>query len=158
MGYDLRARIDSKAVNDMAQTACCGEQSIRVARERGHRVEPLRGLVIEAMMPSVFRVIAGFKIPPQESRVCRDDLVQGGMLGLVESVDSFEPARGYKLETFAWYKIRRRAQAVVQQDHWVVMRPPHRLIEAYMCGRLDPEQWADYRDRAFGVEVDDELA
>jgi len=158
MGYNLKARIDSDAVNALAQQACCGESSIRVAREMGHSVEPLRGLVVEAMMPAVYRVIAGFKTPPGHSRVEHEDVVQGGMLGLVESVDSFEPSRGYKLETFAWYKIRRRAQSVIQHDHWVVMRPPHRLIEAYMCGRMTTDEWNDYRDKAFGVEGEDELA
>lgn len=154
MGYDLTQRIDSKAVNELAVQACCGEATIRSAREKGHRVDPMRGMVIEAMMPAVFRVIAGFKMAPHDSRVCREDIVQGGMLGLVESVDAFEPARGYKIETFAWYKIRRRAQAVIQSDHWVVMRPPHRLIEAYMCGKLSVAEWNEYRDRAFGAEVD----
>lgn len=36
----------------------------------------------------------------------RQDLIQEGMLALINSVDRFEPARGLKFSTFAWYRIR----------------------------------------------------
>ncbi|MCX7829367.1 MAG: sigma-70 family RNA polymerase sigma factor, partial [Thermanaerothrix sp.] len=36
------------------------------------------------------------------------DLVQEGMVGLIEAVDNFDPLRGLKFSTYAYYRIRGR--------------------------------------------------
>jgi RNA polymerase sigma factor FliA len=38
--------------------------------------------------------------------VDRDDLVSSGILGLVKAVETFEPERGFKFETYAGHKVR----------------------------------------------------
>jgi len=38
--------------------------------------------------------------------VDRDDLISSGILGLVKAVETFEPERGFKFETYAGHKIR----------------------------------------------------
>ena len=38
--------------------------------------------------------------------VDRDDLISSGILGLVKAVETFEPERGFKVETYAGHKIR----------------------------------------------------
>jgi RNA polymerase sigma factor for flagellar operon FliA len=40
------------------------------------------------------------------SSVDRDDLVSSGILGLVKAVETFEPERGFKFETYAGHKVR----------------------------------------------------
>jgi RNA polymerase sigma factor for flagellar operon FliA len=38
--------------------------------------------------------------------VDRDDLISAGILGLVKAVETFEPQRGFKFETYSGHKIR----------------------------------------------------
>lgn len=157
MGYDLRKTIDSDAVNALAKECCAGHKSIRVARENGANVMEMRGRIIEMLMPSAYRVVASFRRLPRASRVQYDDMIQSAMQGMIEGVDSFEPDRGNKIQTHIWYQIRYRVMRGALSDHWVVMRPPQRLIEKFMCGNLEADEYKQYVEKAFGAEHVDEV-
>ncbi len=53
------------------------------------------------------------------SSVDRDDLVSAGILGLVKAVETFEPERGFKFETFAGHKIRGAILDELRALDWV---------------------------------------
>ena len=40
------------------------------------------------------------------SSVDRNDIVSSGIMGLIKAVETFEPERGFKFETYAGHKIR----------------------------------------------------
>ncbi|MBD3420605.1 MAG: sigma-70 family RNA polymerase sigma factor, partial [Chitinivibrionales bacterium] len=51
--------------------------------------------------------------------VDRDDLIGSGILGLVKAVETFEPERGFKFETFAGHKIRGAILDELRALDWV---------------------------------------
>ena len=61
--------------------------------------------LIEAYQPLVFKIVMGLR-PPTSITM---DLIQEGAVGLIESVERFDPDRGVRFSTFASYRIRGRA-------------------------------------------------
>jgi RNA polymerase sigma factor for flagellar operon FliA len=55
-------------------------------------------------------------LPPS---VDRDDLYSAGILGLIKAVDTFEPERGFKFETYASHKIRGAVLDELRALDWV---------------------------------------
>ena len=53
------------------------------------------------------------------SSVERDDLISAGILGLVKAVETFEPERGFKFETYAGHKIRGAILDELRAMDWV---------------------------------------
>jgi RNA polymerase sigma factor for flagellar operon FliA len=51
--------------------------------------------------------------------VDRNDLVSAGVLGLIKAVETFEPERGFKFETFAGHKIRGAILDELRALDWV---------------------------------------
>ncbi len=64
--------------------------------------EESRAKIIESYQPLVFKILSKIGHPPELTL----DLLQEGMVGLIEAVDRFEPRRGWKFYTFAYYRIR----------------------------------------------------
>jgi len=63
-----------------------------------------RQRLIEAYQPLVFKVVMQLR-PPEPLLM---DLIQEGAVGLIESVERFDPDRGVRFSTFASYRIRGR--------------------------------------------------
>lgn len=61
-----------------------------------------RARLIEAYQPLVFKVVMGLGLPPAHLL----DMVQEGTVGLIDAVERFEPARGFRFSTYAAYRIR----------------------------------------------------
>jgi RNA polymerase sporulation-specific sigma factor len=74
----------------------------RAYRHGGDGASRLR--LIEAYQPLVFKVVMGLR-PPEPLLM---DLIQEGAVGLIESVERFDPDRGVRFSTFASYRIRGR--------------------------------------------------
>ncbi|MDR7554033.1 MAG: sigma-70 family RNA polymerase sigma factor [Armatimonadota bacterium] len=72
-------------------------------RRRGERAARQR--LIEAYQPLVFKIV--MRLRPPEPLVM--DLIQEGLVGLIEAVERFDPERGVRFPTFAAYRIRGRA-------------------------------------------------
>ena len=63
-----------------------------------------------------------------------DDLVQVGMIGLLEAIERFDPARGVKFKTFAEFRIRGAMLDELRARDWIprsVREAGSRLEEAY---------------------------
>jgi len=71
-------------------------------RHGGDRASRQR--LIEAYQPLVFKVVTQLR-PPEPYLM---DLIQEGAVGLIESVERFDPDRGVRFSTFASYRIRGR--------------------------------------------------
>ena len=55
----------------------------------------------------------------QGSGLDREDLRQEAVLGLIEGVDRFDPARGWRLSTYAFWWIRRRVREAALARHMI---------------------------------------
>ncbi len=77
----------------------------------------------------------------------QEDLVSYGIIGLMEAIDRFDPARGVKFESFASQRIRGAVLDALRQAHWA----PRSLIErlrrvSKVYRRLQQEQGGEVTD------------
>ena len=98
---------------------------VEVLERRGRRamkrmVTANLRLVVSACRPHQQRV--------QHQGLDPIDLVQAGNLGLIRAVERFDPTRGYRFSTYAYWWIR---QAVVRhiQDHGSAIRIPPQVMD-----------------------------
>src|SRR5512132_2784353 len=104
------------------------------------RVTSDRDALIEAHLPQV-KFIAerlASKLPPS---VDRDDLYGAGVLGLLDAVDKFDPARGVMFKTYAEMRVRGALLDSLRMLDWAPrsMRRRAREVEA-VYARLEQEK------------------
>lgn len=64
-----------------------------------------KGRIIEEALPLIYSIVAKIKHP--NSPLCeKDDLVNIGATGLLQSLDNFDTTKDVKFNTFAYYRIR----------------------------------------------------
>lgn len=90
-----------------------------------------RDALVEAHLPQV-KFIAerlASKLPPS---VDRDDLIGAGLLGLLDAVDKFDPARGVQFKTYAEMRVRGAMLDSLRSLDWAPrsMRQRAREVEA----------------------------
>jgi RNA polymerase sporulation-specific sigma factor len=99
-----------------------------------------REQIILAHRPLVFWLAKKFRVPYGTY----PDLIQEGMLGLIGAVDNFDPARGNKFATYAYYKVRGRMMNFLQRSE---ARAPRPVEDEYLERRdsfdadLDRMEW-----------------
>jgi len=96
------------------------------------------------------RVAAG--LPPN---IEQSDLVSNGMFGLIDAIEKFEPARGFKFETYAISRIKGAILDELRSIDWVPrsVRLKARAIEqAY--AKLEAELHRPPSDAELGAELD----
>ena len=54
-----------------------------------------------------------------------EDIIQAGMVGLIEAIDRFDPGYGNELTTYAVHRIRAAMRAHRDSDSWSVHAPRH---------------------------------
>lgn len=83
-----------------------------------NRTLEIREKLIENYLPLV-KLVAGRIAVSLPQHVDKDDLISNGFLGLMESIQRFDPDRGVKFETYAVVRIRGAILDSLRAQDWV---------------------------------------
>jgi RNA polymerase sigma factor FliA len=106
----------------------------------------LKRELVMAYLPLVRYVVSKLGVPSShaDSLVKENDLVQFGVLGLLEAIERYEPGRGVKFETYAIPRIRGMVQDELRKLDWVPrsVRKKARLVDRIVqqVGNTDGEE------------------
>ncbi len=93
----------------------------------------LKRELVMAYLPLVRYVVSKLGVPSSRtnSLVKENDLVQFGVLGLLEAIERYQPGRGVKFETYAIPRIRGMVQDELRKLDWVPrsVRRKARLVD-----------------------------
>lgn len=64
-----------------------------------------------------------------------EDLVQEGILGLINAASKYDPEKGNRFSTYAWTSIKRRIYRAIQLNQNLIYWPPGRLKELIPANR-----------------------
>ena len=85
---------------------------------REHPTPTLRSQLIEQYAPLAKYVVDRLNLQPSGG-VSYDDLISQAIVGLIEAIDRYDPARGVKFNTFAYYRIRGAVMDMLRELDWV---------------------------------------
>lgn len=110
--------------------------------------------VVEQYAPLVKRIAHHMRarLPPS---VQLDDLLQSGMIGLLEASSKFDGSKGAKFETFAGIRIRGAMIDEIRRGDWVPrsVHRNHRRV-AQVIDELEQELGRDARDTEIAEKLD----
>ncbi len=118
-----------KGCDEMSRNAGCGidqrQDDSQLWRECAAGNEEAREELILANRPMVYWLAKKLKVPYSTYQ----DLIQEGMIALINAVDAFDAGRNIRFSTFAYYKIRGRMINFLQR---VEARAPISMDEALL--------------------------
>ncbi len=83
-----------------------------------------------------------------------DDLLSQAMVGLIDAIDRFDPARGIKFETYAYYRIRGAVMDMLRDLDWLprsIRRREGELADAF--ARLEDQHRRSPTDEEVAYEL-----
>lgn len=115
---------------------------------------------LERMVTANLRLVVSVVIRHQQAHRLGQlepiDLIQAGNLGLIRAVERFDPARGYRFSTFAFWWIRQAVSRLMQEQAGTV-RIPHALqllSRRYQELRLQSGQSQALADLAAALHIE----
>lgn len=129
IGEELKIRAGGV---EPSREAWAAEAKVTTAqlRQQLRRAERAQERMVTAnlrLVVSVARKYAHFQLE-------MEDLIQEGTLGLIKAVDRFDPARGYRFSTYAYWWIRQAVSRHIQ-EHGALIRVPYPL--ANLAAKLE---------------------
>lgn len=76
-----------------------------------------------------------------------EDIVQEGILGLINAASKFDPKRGLRFSTYAWTSIKRKILRAIQLNQNLIRWPCHRYSELVSANRSDDQPHLDLGER-----------
>ncbi|MDR7375833.1 RNA polymerase nonessential primary-like sigma factor [Rhodoferax ferrireducens] len=112
----------------------------------------------QAMIEHNLRLVVSIAKTYLGRGVPMSDLIEEGNLGLMHSIDKFEPERGFRFSTYATWWIRQSVERAVMQQGRVIRLPVHvvRELQQVLRARRTLEHDSAFAElRPDGVRVDD---
>jgi len=82
------------------------------------RSADVRRTLIESYAPLARYVVDRMNLRPGAA-LEYDDLLSQAVVGLIDAVDRFDPTRGIKFETYAYYRIRGAVMDMLRELDWL---------------------------------------
>jgi len=115
---ELTVRADGQApsLSTLAATAQLSESALQQRQRAGRRAK-------ERMISANLRLVVSIARNYTNSSVELADLIQEGTLGLVRAVEKFDPSRGYKFSTYAYWWIRQGITKAIAEKSRTIRLP-----------------------------------
>ncbi len=113
----------------------------------------IRRKLIESYAPLARYVVDRLNLKPGPA-LEYDDLLSQAVVGLIDAVDRFDPARGIKFETYAYYRIRGAVMDMLRELDWLprsVRQRESELTNAYL--RLEDKLGRQPTDQEIASEL-----
>lgn len=135
-----------------------GELDVLWQRYAARRTPELRRQLIEAYAPLARYVVDRMNLRPGPA-LGYEDLLSQAVVGLIDAVDRFDPARGVRFESYAYHRIRGAVMDMLREMDWLprsLRQRESQLADTYV--RLEDELGRAPTDeevaRALGITVE----
>jgi len=136
----------------------------RYASSAPDRRQDLRRQLIEAYAPLARYVVDRMNLRPGPA-LGYEDLLSQAVVGVIDAIDRFDPARGVKFETYAYHRVRGAVMDMLRDMDWLprsVRQRESELAAAYtrLEGELGRQPTDEELAQTLGLTIEglDELA